>query len=130
MPYATSTFTVDGWDEEPLGAADGVELARARVTKTLTGEIEGTSVTEILITKAREGSAAYVGVERIDGRVGGRGGTFVIQHAAMADRGNQSGTWTVVPDSGTGELTALRGEAVVAVDAHGTHTLALDYTLE
>ncbi|GAC1327174.1 MAG: hypothetical protein NVS2B16_00960 [Chloroflexota bacterium] len=76
------------------------------------------------------GAAAYVGLERIAGRLLGRSGTFVLHHSATVSRGKQSGTWTVVPDSGTGELRTLRGDALIAVDSAGTHTFELDYDLE
>ncbi|MDP9265689.1 MAG: DUF3224 domain-containing protein, partial [Chloroflexota bacterium] len=52
-----------------------------------------------------------------------------LHHNATASRGAQSAEWTVVPDSGTGELTGLRGDARIAGDPKGTHTFTLDYDL-
>src|SRR5207253_2525149 len=48
MPRAISTFTIDSWDEQTWDEHDGVKLAKARVTKTWRGDLEGTSTTEIL----------------------------------------------------------------------------------
>jgi hypothetical protein len=97
---------------------DGVSLSRTRVTKTFTGDIQGTSTAELLMAQAPEESAAYVGMERIVGTVNGRAGSFVLHHSATADRGAQSTSWTVVPDSGTGELRGIRARP--ALTSHPT----------
>lgn len=80
----------------------------------------------------REGSAAYVGFERIVGRVYGRTGSFILHHTASSasSRGEQSASWSVAPDSGTDELHGLRGEAQIVNESDGGHTFTLDYDLE
>jgi hypothetical protein len=77
-----------------------------------------------------QGSAAYVGFERITGQLLGREGTFLLHHTASAARGDQPGAWTVVPDSGTGELCGLRGNAEISVASDGGHTFVLEYDIE
>jgi hypothetical protein len=84
----------------------------------------------MLMAQAQEGSAAYVAFERLDVRVQGRAGTFVLQHSASGTRDERSGTWTVVPDSGTGELRGLRGTARIVNEPDGGHTFDLDYELD
>lgn len=127
---ATGTFTIDTWEEEPYDERDGAKLTRTRVTKTFHGQIEGQSTAELLMAYAQEGSAAYVGFERIVGRVHDRSGSFVLQHTATGSRGAQSASWSVVPDSGTGELRSLRGEARIVVEPDGGHTFTLEYDLD
>lgn len=128
--HATGTFDIDSWEQTPYDERDGVSLSRTRVTKTFHGDIEGISTAELLMAGARDGSAAYVGLERIEGRVHGRSGSFVLQHSATMTRGAPSANWTVVPDSGTGELRSLRGEAQIINEPDGGHTFTLDYELE
>lgn len=128
--HATGTFDIDSWEQTPYDERDGVSLSRTRVTKTFHGDIEGISTAELLMAGARDGSAAYVGLERIEGRVHGRSGSFVLQHSATMTRGAPSASWTVVPDSGTGELRSLRGEAQIINEPDGGHTFTLDYELE
>jgi hypothetical protein len=102
------------------------------VTKTFHGDVEGESNTELLMAYgAEERSAAYVGFERVVGSVHGRSGSFALQHSASSDgpRGERSATWSVVPDSGTGELRGLRGEAGISVEPGGGHSFTLDYEL-
>lgn len=132
MMTAEATFTLDSWDQAAYDEAvhdelGGAILARARVTKTWVGDIEGTSTAELLLATAGEGSAAYVGLERIVGSVLGRRGSFVLHHTATATA--QSATWSVVPDSGTGDLAGLRGTAQIAIDADGGHSFTLDFEL-
>ena len=92
--------------EEP---AEGPTLVRIHVEETFSGDIEGHGVAEFLQTVRADGSASFVGVERVTGRVGGRAGTFVLQDAGTVEGTVVSGEWFVVPGSGTGELTGLRG---------------------
>ncbi|HEY7848877.1 MAG TPA: DUF3224 domain-containing protein, partial [Ktedonobacterales bacterium] len=70
--HASGTFTIDSWEPETYDEQDGVTLSRVRVRKTFRGEIEGASTAELLMSMSADGSAAYVGVERIVARVNGR----------------------------------------------------------
>lgn len=128
---ANGTFEIEDWDERPYDEHEGTKLTRTHVTKTFHGDVRGTSTAELLMAYgAVEGSAAYAGFERIVGSVNGRSGGFVLHHTATASRAAQSATWTVVPDSGTGELRGLSGEARIGADPDGGHTFTLDYELE
>lgn len=128
--HATSTFTIDTWDAQPYDERDGVALSRTRVTKTFRGELEGESTAELLMAVAPHGSAAYVGFERISGRLHGRAGSFVLHHTASGARGEQSASWTIVPDSGTGALAGIRGEAHITGEPGAPHTFVLEYDLD
>ena len=66
-------FTIDSWDEKEFDeVADAAKLTRATVAKSYSGEVEGTSTTEWLMSYADDGSATFVGLERIVGKVGNR----------------------------------------------------------
>ena len=127
--HAASTFVIDSWEATPCDEQEGATLTRTRVTKTFQGEIAGTSTAELLMAQAQEGSAAYVGFERIVGTVHGRDGSFVLQHNASMTRETQSATWSIVPDSATGDLRGLRGEGQIVRLADGGHTFTLAYDL-
>jgi hypothetical protein len=130
---ATSDFTVDAYEpsrfDEQVLEPEGFQLSRTRIVKTFSGDLAGTSVTQAVMAVTQDGSAGYVAIELIVGSLLGRQGSFLLQHSATANRGAQSGSWTVVPDSGTGELAGLSGQGEVAVDAEGRHALTLDYDL-
>lgn len=128
---AKATFEIDTWDEKPYDEQEGAKLTRTHVTKTFSGDVEGESTAELLMAYAAEkGSAAYAGFERVVGRVHDRSGSFVLHHNATSSRGEQSATWSVVPDSGTGELRGLRGEARISMEPDGGHSFTLDYDLD
>ena len=127
--HATSAFTITGWEPTTIDDRDGVSLTRTKVTKTFTGDLEGSSMAELLMAGAPNDSAAYVGFERIEGKLNGRAGSFILHHNAVSARGEQSATWTIMTDSGTGELEDISGAAQIVIDADGGHTLILDYDL-
>jgi predicted flavoprotein YhiN len=126
---ATGAFTIDTGEDEPFGEQDGVKLSRVRVTKTFAGEIAVSSTTALVMAGAQEGSAAYVGLEQVVASVRGHSGSFVLQHSATMTKDAQSLSLTVVPDSGTGELLGISGQARIEIDAEGGHRLILDYEL-
>lgn len=132
---AISGFTVDAYEPAPfddhaeIDIRGGFQLSRTRIAKTFSGELVATSVTQAVMAVTREGSAGYVAIELIVGSLQGREGSFLLQHSATATRGVQSGSYTVVPDSGTGQLAGLSGQGEIVVDAGGAHALTLDYDL-
>ncbi|GAA3029185.1 DUF3224 domain-containing protein [Streptosporangium longisporum] len=129
MPRAAGTFTIDSWEPEPYDEADGATLTRVHLTKTFDGDLAGTSTTDIITAVAQvETSAAYAGFERFTGTVHGRKGTFVLHHTASAEGEDAGLSWTILPDSGTGELTGIRGGGQIVND-DGAHSFHLDYEL-
>ena len=66
--------------------------------------------------------------ERVTGTLGGRSGSFVLQGVGTWEEGVARTTWTVVPGSGTGQLTGLRGEGgIEAAGGQAEITYRLDY---
>ncbi len=64
------------------------------------------------------------------GSVHRRSGSFVLRHGAAMERGVGGSSLAVVPDSGTGELRGLRGEAKISAELGGGHSLTLEYDFE
>ncbi|GGS98294.1 hypothetical protein GCM10010156_65620 [Planobispora rosea] len=129
MPRATGTFTIDSWQPEPYDEREGATLTRVHLAKTFRGDLEGTSTTDIITaTGQTESSAAYVGFERFIGTVHGRKGSFVLHHTATAHAEESFLSWTILPTSGTGELTGIRGGGQIVND-DGRHSFHLDYEL-
>ncbi|WP_031467029.1 DUF3224 domain-containing protein [Sciscionella sediminilitoris] len=107
-------FDIENWEEVPYHEPeDGPRLTRITIRKNYRGTLEGTGLVEVLTAQGNLGSG-YVASELIRASLDGRSGTFVIQHGGLADNGAQNTFGTVVPHSGTGELTGLRGEATEA----------------
>ena len=122
---ATGTFTPTF---EPL-PIDDEAMARMRVEKAFDGDLVGSGRAEMIsVGTAVEGSAGYVAIDRITGSLHGRQGTFVLQHHGLMDRGAGTLSVTVVPDSGTDELTGLRGEFRID-NVAGEHRYTFDYEI-
>ncbi len=127
---ANARFTIKSWDEKPYSdVADMPKLTRGTVTKTFTGDIEGEGHIEYLMMYRSDGSATFVGLERIVGMLAGKAGSFVLQRTGVFENGVAKESYSVISGSGTGELRGLRGEGESAV-GHGTeHPLSLNYEL-
>lgn len=129
--HATGSFEFKSWDETPYSEVDGeAKLTRASVTNSFTGDFEGEGAVEYLMAYANDSNASFVGLERLRGRLGGRMGSFVLQHSGTFEGGLAKSTWYVVPGTGTGELSGLRGHGGYNAH-HGQPTaFTLDYDFE
>ncbi len=88
----------------------------------------GKSVGQMLSARtAVEGSAGYVALERLEATLDGRTGSFILQHSGHANRSETSLRVSVVADSGTDELTGLRGEMQIHVAPDGSHFYIFEY---
>lgn len=129
MKYtANARFAITNWDEKPYAeGADQPRLTRASVAKKLTGDIEGESHTEYLMMYRADGTASFVGLERVVGRVAGKAGSFVMQRVGSFEGGQAKETYWVIPGSGTGDLRAMRGEGGSSVGHGMEHSFTLSY---
>lgn len=85
-------------------------LVRIRIREIFAGDIEGESIVDALEILRDDRSASLVSVQRFRGKLAGREGTFVLQGSEVIENGRIRATWFVVPGSGTGDLSGLRGE--------------------
>jgi hypothetical protein len=113
--------------EEP---AEGGVLNRIHVEESFSGDIEGDGVAEFLQLYRADGTASFVGMERVSGTVAGRTGTFLLQDAGIVEGNVVSGEWFVVPGSGTGELTGLRGTGGFRANLGEGAQVTLDHWFE
>ena len=97
--------------------------------KQFHGDLEASSKGEMLAvgTEVKD-SAGYVAMERVSGTLGGRGGTFALQHSGIMTRGEPKLSVTVVPDSGTGQLIGVAGTMTITI-VDGKHLYGFDYTI-
>lgn len=127
---ANARFAIKRWDEKPYSEGqDQPRLTRASVTKTYTGDIEGEGQVEYLMMYRSDGSASFVGLERVVGRIGGKTGTFVLQRTGIFEHGQAKESYSVIPGSATGDLQGLLGDGSSAVGHGMEHPFALSYEL-
>ena len=127
-------FRIASWDERPYAEfEDKRKLAQAITTQTYAGDLVGEGRSNMLMCYGDSADVPvyYTSLERFDGTVDGRAGTFVMQANGVFADGVAASTWFVVPGSGTGELAGLRGEgAARAVSGEATIPVTFEYHFE
>jgi Protein of unknown function (DUF3224) len=122
-----ASFDVSNWDEHQFDVRAGTgKLTRANVTKAYSGDIEGDSVTQWLMAYAEDGTATFVGLERINGSIDGRDGTLVLQHVGAFEGGAAKAELTVLSGSCSGRLAGATGGGSFVADPSGR--VSLDVT--
>jgi hypothetical protein len=126
---AKGEFEVKRIPQEELDIGGGASVGHSRFDKRFHGPLDASSVVHMLAVMSQiPDSGAYVAIERIEGTLDGRRGSFFAQHNGVMDRGQPSLDLTVVPDTGTDALAGLRGR--IAIDIiDGKHHYTFDYEL-
>jgi hypothetical protein len=127
--HAKGTFTVQLQPLQAYNTDENSLLGRMSIDKEFQGDVEGVSKGEMF--SARTGvnnSAGYVAIERVQGSIHGRRGSFVLQHSSTMNRGEPTQSINVVPDSGTEELTGLAGSLTITI-VEKQHYYDFDYSL-
>ncbi len=128
MTHATGSFEVKSWDEKPYSEVAGQpKLTRAEVVYVYHGDLEAEGKIVYLLCYSSNTIAYFVGYEQVTGQLGGRSGSFVLQHVGTYEAGAVKDVVTVVPGSATGDLSGLQGSGTCGGDGQAVFTL--DYQL-
>ena len=127
---AVAKVTVQSAQAIPYDETASPALLEIRLNETFTGDIEGESPVRALEVRRDDRSASLVSMQRFRGRLGGREGSFVLQGQETVEDGQITATWSVVPGSGTRELSGLRGEGGFAGQFGKGSDATLDYWFE
>jgi predicted flavoprotein YhiN len=129
---ANGSFDVKVTPQKPdTQIARAANLSRLTIDKRFHGDLEGISKGEMLALQTEvKGSAGYVALERVTGKLMGLSGSFVLQHSASMTRGESKSEISVVPDSATGELRGLSGKMNISVAADGAHSYQFDFKID
>jgi hypothetical protein len=128
MTHASGMFDVKVIPQAMDDKTDA-SLGRMSLDKQFHGDLEATSKGEMLSATTKvKGSAGYVAIERVSGKLHGRNGSFVLQHSGTMTRGEPQLVITVVPDSGTDQLLGLTGKMMINI-IDGKHFYEFEYAL-
>jgi hypothetical protein len=128
---ANATISVSRYEPVPYDEpAGGLALSRIHVEESFSGDIEADGVVEFLQAARPDGTASFVGIERVTGTIAGRSGTFLLQDSGTIEAGLVSGDWFVIPGSGTAALTGLRGTGAFRANLGEGAEVTLDYYFE
>jgi len=115
---------------QPLPNADASNhplLGRMLLLKKFDGDLVGEARGQMLSAGTQtRGSACYVAIDHFMGELGGRKGSFLLQHCGTMNRGEPSLAIHVVPDSGTDDFTGLAGSLKIDI-VDGKHFYEFDY---
>jgi hypothetical protein len=130
MPVAQGPFEVKLTPQSADGRDAAAFLGRLNLDKTFRGDLEATSVGQMLAARgSRPESAGYVAIEQVTGTLGGKSGSFMLQHSGHSSPAGQSLTITVIADSGTDQLVGLSGTMSIEIAPGGAHSYRFDYSL-
>lgn len=130
MTSAKGTFELASWNEETYEERDdGAKLTRVSVTQKFTGDVAGDGAVEWLMCYRPDGTAHFVGLQRVRGTVGAKRGSFVLETTGEFD--GQMAKWSasVVPGSASGELEGLEGRGTFGAPHGSEASFELDYDL-
>jgi uncharacterized protein DUF3224 len=127
---AVAKVVVQSSQASPYDQTVNPALLEVHLSETLTGNIDGESSVRALGVRRDDRSASLVSVQRFRGKLDGREGTFVFQGQEIIENGKVKAKWFVVPGSGTGELSGLRGEGGFEGDFGKGSDATLDYWFE
>jgi hypothetical protein len=127
---ASCTFSVTSWKEESYSELGDTKLTTSAVSYAYAGDISGESVLTYVMHYERKDCGTCYAFERFTGAVQGKTGSFVVEHRGTFDGVGVKGLLTIVPGSGTGDLTGIRGCAVLDIAGHHpSYPLTLAYDL-
>jgi uncharacterized protein DUF3224 len=129
MPTATGAIEIKIGGEDTFQEGDGPRLAHAWGEQTFSGDITGEGTIHWLSLYRADKTARLVGLQRIDGTVDGRTGSFVIEATADHTGTSSHGSWSVIPGSGTGELGGITGSGEFDAPGGPNATYELAYEI-
>jgi Protein of unknown function (DUF3224) len=128
--HAKAKITVQTSESKAYDQTVGPALLELHLNETFAGDIDGESPVRALQILRGDKSASLVSVQRFQGKLGGRQGTFVLQGSETVENGKIQAKWFVVPGSGTGDLSGLRGEGGFTGEFGKGSEGTLDYWFE
>jgi hypothetical protein len=130
MTTARGSFQVTGGTEDPYDELEGgIKLTHASGTQSFSGDVEGEGAVHWLMLYRADKTAHLVGLQKITGSIGGKTGSFVAGAEGDHDGTGSSITFSIVQDSGTGELSGITGSGTLVAKGGPNGTYELDYTL-
>jgi hypothetical protein len=130
MTQAKGKFQVKGSPLELDTESKYIGAVRMRFDKVFEGALNATSIVTMMgIMDQNTKSGAYVALEKIDGQLDSKKGSFCMAHSSSMNKGKPQQLITVVPGTGTDELKDLSGSMVIDI-TDGHHFYTFNYSFE
>ncbi|MDH3327016.1 MAG: DUF3224 domain-containing protein [Gammaproteobacteria bacterium] len=123
-------FQITGWDENPLSEAeDGSKQSHANITQTYTGDIEGESEINYIMSYRADETAVFAGFEILTGHINGKSGSFILQHNGIFESGVAKSHFVIVKGSGQEDFVNISGQGEFCSSTNGQADYNLDYSI-
>jgi hypothetical protein len=127
---AEGTLEIQSWDENPVMTIDEArKVTTTSVTQRFHGDIEGEGSATWLSVYQPDGTAEYVGFQRIVGKLGKADGSIVLRMTGGFDGSVARSRWEAIPGTGTGGLEHLTGSGTSDATSDSPPPYTLDYEL-
>ena len=129
MPSIHGEFDVKTLPQRLEDDARFSAVARLLLDKRFHGPLDAESRGQMLAVGGQAGWGVYVAIEKVEGTLDGRAGSFVLYHnGTMTPADGQTLSVRVAPQSGTGGLEGIAGEMAIDI-VDGKHFYRFDYSL-
>jgi Protein of unknown function (DUF3224) len=129
MKEIKGKFEIKSTPIEPSSVTKELGLMHMKFDKKFEGPLSGTGVVSMMgIMNKDLGSGGYVALEKVAGELDSKKGTFYMQHSSSMQKGSPTQSISVVPDSGTAELTGIKGEMKIDI-IDGQHFYTFNFEL-
>jgi len=126
----SANFSILKWEEESFSEIEGAgKLTCASVEYRYQGHLTGTSVVKYIMAYDRDGSAQFHGLERFNGELDGKRGSFVLQHQGVFANGKIDQKSLILENSGSDELTGIHGSAKLKTGHQESYNMNFTYQL-
>ena len=112
-------FEISNWEETDVPCLAAEIAYAAKMRKTFSEGLDGSSEGLFISSGTDEGSRSYIAVERVTGTLAdGRRGSFTVHHGGLE---SDPATWFghIVPGTGTDDLAGVTGSARIDHDESG-----------
>jgi Protein of unknown function (DUF3224) len=128
---ASGTFLTAHYDMQPFHTVEGAPtLLHYKQNDTFSGDIQGEATNQNVVVMNADGSASFIGYQRIVGKLGNRSGSFILQHTGKTVGNITTTTWTVVPGSATDGLRGLKGNGGFTYDGGENVPYTFNYSFD
>lgn len=126
--HAKGTFDVNVLPQTDDVDIGDPTIGRFALDKQFHGDLEANSKGQMLGSRSDNSNGGYVAIERVNGSLAGRKGSFSMQHIGTMQGGKSTMDVQVVPGSGSGELEGISGRMTIII-ADGKHSYDFHYSL-
>jgi hypothetical protein len=124
--HVKTSMDVTSWDEKTIIESGATKITRTTMGQSCSGDLKGNSSSELVMYYQDGGTATIVGFLTIDGSIGDRAGTLVLQSIGGFDGSEATADLTVVQGSGTGNLAGVTGNGSSVAPSGPTAFVELD----